>query len=145
VLEQITPRLAPELQSLLGHALQQQLRDVPGGLMVPSGLSRQLAAGLVERLLDVSRSTAQRLSREDERQNELLQRAVDRFWDELASALEQEGRLEQTQQLLCALLQQIKLNYVAQINRAGIGALMDELDEITLPLHTALQPPTPGV
>jgi hypothetical protein len=144
VLEQITPRLAPELQSLLGHALQQQLRDVPGGLMVPSGLSRQLAAGLVERLLDVSRSTAQRLSREDERQTELVQRAVDRFWEELASALEQEGRLEQTQQLLCALLQQIKLNYVAQVNRAGIGALMDELDEITLPLHTALQPPTPG-
>ncbi|MEY3545377.1 MAG: hypothetical protein RLZZ247_1534, partial [Cyanobacteriota bacterium] len=29
LLGQVTPRLAPELQSLLGHALQQQLREVP--------------------------------------------------------------------------------------------------------------------
>jgi len=131
VLGQVTPRLVPELQSLLGHALQQQLRDVPGGAMVPAGLSRQLAAGVVESLVDLSRGTAQRLARSDDRQSELLQQAIDRFWEELAAALEQAGTLQRSQELLCGLLQQLKLNYVAQVNRAGIDALMDELDELT--------------
>jgi hypothetical protein len=131
VLGQVTPRLAPELQSLLGHTLQQQLRDVPGGAIVPAGVSRQLAAGVVESLLDLSRGTAQRLARSDDRQSALLQQAIDRFWEELAAALEQAGTLERSQELLCGLLQQLKLNYVAQVNRAGIDALMDELDALT--------------
>lgn len=143
LLGQVTPRLAPELQSLLGHALQQQLREVPGGLMVPVGVSRQLAGGVVDSLLDFSRGTAQRLARSDDRQSALLQQAIDRFWEELAAALEQAGTLERSQELLCALLQQLKLNYLAQMNRAGIDALMDELDELTAPISAAEPPATP--
>jgi hypothetical protein len=143
VLGQVTPRLAPELQSLLGHALQQQLREVPGGVMVPVGVSRQLAGGVVDSLLDLSRGTAQRLARSDDRQSALLQQAIDRFWEELAAALEQAGTLERSQELLCALLQQLKLNYLAQMNRAGIDALMDELDELTAPVSAAEPPATP--
>ena len=143
VLGQVTPRLAPELQSLLGHALQQQLREVPGGVMVPVGVSRQLAGGVVDSLLDLSRGTAQRLARSDDRQSALLQEAIDRFWEELAAALEQAGTLERSQELLCALLQQLKLNYLAQMNRAGIDALMDELDELTAPISAAEPPATP--
>ena len=46
-------------------------------------------------------------------------------------------------QLLYALLQQLKLNYLAQMNRAGIDALMDELDELTAPISSAEPPATP--
>jgi len=141
LLGQVTPRLAPELQSLLGHALQQSLREVPGGAVVPLGLSRQLAGGMVESLIELSRGTAQRLAQSDERQVELLQRFGDRFWEELAAGLEQGGTLQRSQQLLGALLQQLKLNYLAQVNRAGIDALMDELDELTVPGPGL--PPTP--
>ena len=145
LLGKVTPRLAPELQSLLGHALQQQLREVPGGAIVPVGVSRQLAVGVVESLLDLSRSTAERLARNDDRQSELIQQAIDRFWEELAAALEQPGTLERSQDLLCALLQQLKLNYLAQMNRAGIDALMDELDELTVPISPPEPPATPLV
>ena len=145
LLGKVTPRLAPELQSLLGHALQQQLREVPGGAIVPVGVSRQLAGGVVESLLDLSRSTAERLARNDDRQSELIQQAIDRFWEELAAALEQPGTLERSQDLLCALLQQLKLNYLAQMNRAGIDALMDELDELTVPISPPEPPATPPV
>ena len=145
LLGQVTPRLAPELQSLLGHALQQSLRDVPGGAVVPAGLSRQLAGGMVESLIELSRGTAQRLAQSDERQVELLQRFGDRFWEELAAGLEQGGTLQRSQQLICVLLQQLKLNYLAQVNRAGIDALMDELDELTVPgpVPGPGLPPTP--
>ena len=145
LLGKVTPRLAPELQSLLGHALQQQLREVPGGAIVPVAVSRQLAGGVVESLLDLSRGTAERLARNDDRQSELIQKAIDRFWEELAVALEQPGTLERSQDLLCALLQQLKLNYLAQMNRAGIDALMDELDELTVPISTPGPPATPPV
>ena len=143
VLGQVAPRLAPELQSLLGHALQLSLQEVPGGAILPSGLSRQLAAGMVDSLLDVSRGTAARLARSDERQAELIQKATDRFWEELAAALEQAGTLERSQELICALLQQLKLNYLGQINRAGIDALMDELDDLAVPINPAEPPATP--
>lgn len=143
LLGQVTPRLQPELQSLLGHTLQQQLREVPGGAIVPVGVSRQLAVGVVDSLLGLSRGTAERLARSDDRQSALLQQAIDRFWDELAASLEQPGTLERSQELLCALLQQLKLNYLAQMNRAGIDALMDELDELTAPISSAEPPATP--
>jgi hypothetical protein len=146
LLGEVTPRLAPELQSLLGHALQQSLREVPGGVAVPALLSRQVAGGMVDSLVDLARGTAQRLAQSDERQVELLQRFGDRFWEELAAGLEQGGTLQRSQQLLVTLLQQLKLNYLAQMNRAGIDALMEELDELTVPLEAGgelASPPAP--
>jgi len=142
LLGQVAPRLAPQLQNLLGHALQQSLRELPGGVVVPTGISRQLAAGMVESLVDLSRATAGRLGRSDERQVELIQGIGDRFWEELAAALEQGSTLERSQILLCALLQQVKFNYLGQVNRAGIDALMDELDELTAPAAAGAASPS---
>jgi len=139
LLGEVTPRLAPELQSLLGHALQQSLREVPGGAVLPPVLSRQVAVGMVDSLIDLARGTAQRLAQSDTRQVELLQRFGDRFWEELAAGLEQGGTLQRSQQLLVTLLQQLKLNYLAQMNRAGIDALMEELDELTSPAEAAAE------
>ena len=133
LLGQVAPRLSPQLQALLGHALQQSLREVPGGLVVPPILTRQLAVGMVDSLVDLSRGTAERLSQSDARQLELLQGIGDRFWEELATALERGTTLETSQLLLCTLLQQLKCTYLAQMNRAGIDALMDELDDLAPP------------
>jgi hypothetical protein len=129
VLGQVAPRLSPELQAVLSHALQQSFR---GGAM-GAQLSSQLSAAVVDSLLDLSRNTGKRLSQPDNRQVELLLRFADRFLDELGGALEAGSTLERSQQLLCSLLQDLKLTYLAQVNRAGIDALMDELDELTSP------------
>jgi hypothetical protein len=133
LLGQVAPQLSPQLQGLLAHALQQSLRELPGGVVVPAGVSRQLASGMVDSLVDLSRGTAERLAQSDARQLELLQGIGDRFWEELASALERGSTLESSQLLLCTLLQQLKFTYLAQINRAGIDALMDELDDLAAP------------
>ena len=37
------------------------------------------------------------------------------------------------QQLLCSLLEELKLTYLGQINRSGIDALIRELDQLTVP------------
>lgn len=159
LLAQVAPRLAPDLQNLLGYALRQSLdrsvvppplRALQPLLQVEDGLSRQLAGGMVESLLGMSRTTGERLARRDNVQLELLQRCIDRFWEELATALESGPALLRSQELLCALLEQLKTTYLSQISRTGIEALMQELDQLTTggaaPLSsegTPAGPPTP--
>jgi hypothetical protein len=139
LLAQVAPRLAPDLQNLLVYALRQSLdrtvvppplRQLQPLLRVESGLSRQLAGGMVESLLEVSRSTGERLARRDDRQLELLQRCIDRFWEELAAALENGAALQRSQDLLCTLLEELKTTYLSQISRSGIEALIQELDQL---------------
>jgi hypothetical protein len=142
LLRDVGPRLAPELQAVLSHSLQQSLQNVvvPPALrqlqpllQMEQGLSRQLAAGVVDGLLDLSRSAGLRLQQRDTRQIDLLQNCVDRFWEELANSLEAGEALGRSQQLICALLEELKLTYLGQINRAGIDALILELDQLTVP------------
>lgn len=157
LLAQVAPRLAPDLQNLLGYALRQSLdrtmvppplRQLQPLLQVESGVSRQLAGGMVESLLELSRSTGERLARRDDVQLELLQRCIDRFWEELAASLESGPALQRSQDLLCALLEELKTTYLSQISRSGIEALIQELDQlitgpaVAAPLSPAA-PPTP--
>jgi len=148
LLVQVAPRLAPELQGVLGHALQQSLqnsvvppplRQLQPLLKVELGLSRQLAGGMVESLLELTRTTGERLGQRDDQQSELLHRCIDRIGEELALALETGPALERSQQLLCTLLEVFKANYLSQISRAGIETLIDELD-----LLTVKAPASPG-
>jgi hypothetical protein len=152
LLVQVAPRLAPELEGVLGHALQQSLQStmVPPPLRqlepllgMEKGLSRQLAGGVVESLLDLTRSTGARLGRRDDEQLELLQRFVDRFWEELAVALESGPALQRSQDLLCALLEEVKRTYVGQINRAGVGGLIEELDQLIVASDRSAAPINP--
>ena len=154
LLSQVAPRLAPELQGLLGYSLRQSLdrtvvppplRQLQPLLQVESGISRQLASGMVDSLLELSRNTGNRLSRRDDVQLDLLQRFIDRFWEELAAALERGPALERSQELLCALIDGAKGTYLSQINRAGIEALIQELDQlITAPSRDDDERPSPG-
>ena len=153
LLSQVAPRLAPELQGLLGYSLRQSidrtvvpppLRQLHPLLQVENGISRQLASGMVDSLLELSRSTGNRLSRRDDVQLDLLQRFIDRFWEELAAALERGPALERSQELLCALIEGAKGTYLSQINRAGIEALIQELDQlITAPGRDDEERPSP--
>ncbi len=139
LLVDVAPRLAPELQSLLGYSLRQSLdrtivpaplRQLKPLLQLESGLSTQLAGGMVDSLLDLSRSTGDRLGRTDDAQLEMLQRCIDRFWDELALSLQTGPALERSQELICALIEGLKSTYLSQISRARITSLIEELDQL---------------
>ena len=108
------------------------------------GLSRQLASGMVESLLELSRNTGEQLARRDDRQLELLQRCIDRFWEELAGALERGPALQRSQELLCTLLEDLKTTYITQISRSGIEALIQELDQLTTAPVAAVSPAAPS-
>lgn len=139
LLVQVAPRLAPELQGVLGHALQTSLQRtlVPAPLRqlqpllgVEQGFSRQLAQGVVESLLDLSRGAGSQLGRRDDEQLRLLQHVIDRFWEELALVLEEGPALERSQDLVCTAIERVKRTYISQISRSGVAGLIDELDQI---------------
>ncbi|MEI6828312.1 MAG: hypothetical protein WCK64_00500 [Synechococcaceae cyanobacterium ELA445] len=150
MLAQVAPRLRPELRTIVGQALEQSfrtmvlppaLRSLQPVLQVEQELSRQLAAGVVDNLLGLSRSTGERLEQADDRQVRQVQSLIDRFWDELAAALESGQGLVRSQQLMCSLLENLKVTYLAQINRAGIEQLMQELDALTVTPGAAAEAP----
>ena len=152
LLARVVPRLEPELRGVLGHALQQSLQRtlVPSPLRqlqpllgVEQGFSRQLAHGMVESLLDLSRGAGARLGQRDDEQLRLLQHCVDRFWEELALVLEEGPALERSQDLICTALERVKRTYLSQISRAGIQGLIDELDQL-MNSEELESPPAPG-
>lgn len=155
MLAQVAPRLRPELRTIVAQALEQSfrttvlppaLRSLQPLLQMEQELSRQLASGVVDNLLGLSRSTGERLEQADDRQVQQLQILIDRFWDELATALESGQGLVRSQLLICSLLENLKVTYLAQINRAGIEQLMQELDVLTLtpPVMEAEPPASAG-
>jgi hypothetical protein len=152
ILVQVAPRLEPDLRAVLGHALQKSLENtiVPSPLRhlepllrMERGLSDQLAMGMVESLLNLSRRTGERLGRRDDTQLALVEQCVDRFWEELALALESGTVLETSQQLLITFLEEFKATYLSQISRTGIKGLIEELDQLTVRDASQARLPTP--
>ena len=147
MLTQVGPGMRPQLIALFGHALQRSMNDV----MVPSplrelaalqqaesGISRQLAAGMVDAFLDLSRQTGQRLGRKDAQMEELTIKALDRFWEELARTLEQGPVLERSQELVASFLEEFKRNSVVQLrDQGGVDELITELDGLSFNPETS--------
>lgn len=140
LLGRVLPRLEPELQDLLAHALQRSLeatafpaalQQLQPLLLMERELSRQLAGGMVDGVLEISRSTAMELRQSDRQGRDLLQRTAEAFWRELADVLREDEALGRSQALVCALLEQLKRTYLTGVNQAGVEGLLDELDQIS--------------
>lgn len=140
LLGRVLPRLEPELQALLSYALQrsletsafpQALQRLQPLLLLEREFTRQLAGGMVEGVLDLSRGTAQQLSRQDRRGSDLVQQMGEAFWRELAAAMAAGNTLERSQKLLLDLLEELKRGYLSRINSAGVDDLLEELDQLS--------------
>ena len=138
MLTRIGPGMRPQLVALFSHLLQQSmnrsvipqpLRGVPALQKAESDLSRQLAGGVVDSILDVSKEAGERIGRRDTVLEELGTDALDRFWEQLAHSLEQGPVLEQSQQLMSSLLEEIKRSSFRQLrDQRDVDALIAELD-----------------
>ena len=148
LLSQVGPNMRPQLMALFGHALQRSLdgvivpaplKGLPAIQKAESELSRQLAGGMVDALLDLSRTTGDRLGRRDTVLEELGIDVLDRFWEELARTLEEGPVLERSQDLLVALLEDFKRSSFSQLRtQGGVDELITELDGLNF---SGRQPP----
>ena len=138
LLTRVGPNLRPQLVALLGHLLQRSmersvrpeaLRGLPALQRAESELSLQLAGGLVDSLIDVSKGAGGRIGQKDPVLDSLSTQTLDRFWEELARVLDQGPVLERSQELLASLLEDLKRSSFSQLrNQGGVDALISELD-----------------
>ena len=140
LLGRVLPQMEPQLEALVAYALQRSLESsafpealqrLQPLLVLEREFTRQLAGGMVEGVLDLSRGTAQQLSRQDRRGSDLVQQLGDAFWRELAAAMAEANTLERSQKLLLDLLEELKRGYLSRINSAGVDDLLEELDQLS--------------
>ena len=83
----------------------------------------------MDSLLNVSRRTGERLGAQDDVLNELGTETLDRFWEELARAVEDGPLAERSQELLTSLLEEWKRTSFRQLRDQGaVAELMSELE-----------------
>jgi hypothetical protein len=138
LLTKVGPALRPQLVALIGHLLQQSLsrsvmpeplRRVAALQSAEAEFSRQLATGVVDSVLDVSRGAGNRIGQRDQVLETLGTDALDRLWEELAVILEQGPVLERSQDLLTSFLEELKRSGFRQFSdQDDVDALISELD-----------------
>ncbi len=138
ILTQIGPNMRPQFVALFDHALQKSMERllVPDALkkLVPlnkaeSALSYQLATGMTDAILDLSRNAGDQLGQKDVVLEKLGIDALDQFWEELASTLENEPVLQRSQDLSLAFLESLKRSSFRQLKKQGnLDELITELD-----------------
>lgn len=127
---QVLPQIKPELDALLHHSLTnafyqtsgyQSFRRLPGVGSLPDQIVQQVIAQTSQNLYRTLTSAM-----EDEQGAELTQALVERLGSQFRTELQQEGTLEEMQNLLIVLLDEIKINYVKQVATEDVERLMEE-------------------
>jgi hypothetical protein len=153
LLKEVGPSMRPQFLALFSHALQRSM----DGAMVPTPLkglaviekaesefSRQLAAGMIDVILELSRNAGDQLGRKDMVLEQLGVDTIDRFWEELARNLEQGPVLERSQELIVALLEDFKRSSFRQLKeQVVVNELITELDGLNFN-STTPQPRPPA-
>jgi len=140
LLSQIGPNMRPQLIALFDHALQRSISNMPLQIAfkensiiekAESAITYQLASGMVDTLLEFSKNAGSNISKKDITLNKLSLDALDRFWEELASALDNEKVLNTSQVLIISLLEDFKfLSFRELQNQSNIDEIMIELDDL---------------
>ena len=152
LLSQVGPSMRPQLVALSSHLLQQgidskmipePLRRTASYQKAETQFSRQLAENLVDSALGLSRGAGSRLGVKDPVLDVLGTETIDRFWEEIARAMEQTPVLERSQELLSSLLEDLKRSSFQQLNRQhAVNDLISELDGLNFsPPNDRPKPP----
>jgi len=123
----ILPKVQPDIEALIQHSLNRILQQIPlyPALQQIPGLSdfpQQLTAQLS---IEFSNTTYRALvsALEDTTAKELVRRLIDHLGDAFRTEIQQERTIQEIEALVVVLLDEIKINYVKQINVEGIDSL----------------------
>ena len=141
LLKKIGPNMRNQLIKLFDHAIQKNMKSntksisLKGNLVIEkaeSAISYQLATGMIDTLLGISKNAGNELSKKDIVLEELTLNTIDRFWEELAVALENEATLKTSQLLLISMLEELKVSSLNELkNQSDVNEIIDELDKLS--------------
>ncbi len=131
---QVIPHIQPELEALLVHSLAstyintvlyQTLKSLPGFETLPQQLTQQVAHQLTAGLAQTTIAIV-----EDEQGRELYDRLVESLQEALRRELTDTRTVEPLKTLLVDLLEEVKLNYVQQMQEEDMERLLQEVSDI---------------
>jgi hypothetical protein len=126
----VLPQIKPELDALLHHSVTQAFnqapgyqtfRQIPGLGGLPDQVSQQVVGQVSQSLYDALTGTL-----EDEQGAALTQALVEQLGKAARSQLQTGQTLTEMETLVVALLDEVKINYVKQLEAEDIDRLMEE-------------------
>ncbi|WP_269622536.1 hypothetical protein [Prochlorococcus marinus] len=139
LLKKIGPNMRPQLISLFEHAIQRSLENnsFPKVLknnkiieIAESTISIQMASSLVDTIIEWSKNTGTEISKKDIVLEALALKVIDRFWEEIASSLEDDTLLKNSQFLLTSILEEFKLLSLNEFtSQDSMNKVISELDD----------------
>ncbi|MDA0267700.1 MAG: hypothetical protein O3A14_12255 [Cyanobacteria bacterium] len=126
----ILPKIKPELDAVLHHTLTNAFNEAPGYKsfrQIPGlgALPDQIAQQVVSQASATLYSTLTG-SLADQKGGELTQTLMEQFGDSLRAELQTGKTLEELQALIIDLLDEVKINYVQQLDAEDVEQLMEE-------------------
>lgn len=140
LVDQVLPDIKPELDALLQHSVNRALAQVPlyQGITALPG-AKELSDRFTRQLIsEISQNTytALQSSMKDEQGAALTQQVVQKFGSSFQTEIRRQHTIDEIQFLLAALLDEIKVNYVQQLETSDIEQLTaktQRIYEITQP------------
>lgn len=137
VVYEVLPKLQPEINALVHHSLTRALNQSPlyAGLQRLPGMG-QAADQITQQLVtDLSTNTYQtiRTALEDETGTALMSRLVNRAGEICREELKRNPAFDDVQQLTITLLEEIKLNYIQQVevdSQTRLSAASSQVDPL---------------
>ena len=91
----------------------------------------QLATSIIDTILGISKSAGSELAKKDLVLQTLTIKTIDRFWEEVALALEKESTLEESRLILVSLLESLKISSLNEMrSQSDLNEIINELDSL---------------
>jgi hypothetical protein len=130
----VLPKIKPDLEALLRHNIEvilsqspayQGLKSIPLVGDLPRQINEQLVANVTE-----GAYSAIVTALEDKAGAELINSLVKNFGQTLTKELQSERSVQELESLITDLLEEVKINYVRQLNEQDVEGLMEETRQI---------------
>jgi hypothetical protein len=128
---QVLPEIRPEVENLLAYTIEkgiieaptyQNVRNLPGFKQFPHNLGQRISTQVYQVLLD----SIDQVLQDDPAFAEYLGKIIDKCSQTFNLRLGARQDLNQIEELLVALLEEVKVNYVQKLSEEDIEALLDE-------------------
>jgi len=130
----VLPQVKPDVEALLHYIIKtslnqspiyQQLQNIPGLNKIPNQLAENLAQ-------DISETTYKTLKAalEDPQVTQLASQLFTNFEKALVEELQKKQNLQEIQALLVDMLEEIKINYIKDLDAEGVEKVLDESSQL---------------
>lgn len=131
IVKEVLPKLETDIENLLEYSISKGLNEssafqslgrLPGGNQISINLSRSISQQLYQNLYRV----LEVIVREDPEFDKLLEKIIAKFRTIMGSEMQAQDSMRNLEYLLTALLEEVKVNYVARLSQENIEEILEQ-------------------